>query len=95
MKITVDESTNLARVVVPAFGAQDVYLDTAVVDSLKKSGIFDKMENMNLTVNFPHERWEILDEPPVGTPGTIASVIFHIEGFFTKNDTRITCALDT
>lgn len=93
MRISINTSTGLAKVIEPTFD-EDIYLSEAVLDSLQKSGVFNKLENMNFIIDFSQKRWEISDEPPVGVPGTIASVIFHVGGSFTKDDTRMICDLD-
>jgi len=94
MRISTNENTDLAKVIEPTFD-EDIYLTEAVLVSLQRSGVFNKLENMNFIIDFSQKRWEISDEPPVGASGTIASVIFHVGGFFTKNNTRIICDLDT
>lgn len=94
MRISINENTGLAKVGSITFDG-DIYLSEAVLDFLQKSGVFNKLENMNFIINFSQKRWEISDEPPVGVPGTIPSLVFYVGGSFTKNDTRMICDLDT
>lgn len=93
MRISTNENTGLAKIIEPTF-EEDIYLSEAVLDSLQESGVFGNIENMSFLINLSQKQWEISGEPPVGVPGTIASVIFHVGGSFTKNDTGIICDLD-
>lgn len=94
MRISVNQQTGFAKVLEPSFGSQDVYLDEATLDSLKSKEMLEKLEGMNLTVDFSQNRWEILEEPPFGTLGTIASIISHIEGPLKRNGNDIICTPD-
>jgi hypothetical protein len=49
---------------------------------------------MQFSLSFSIQQWEISDAPPVGTPGTIASVIFSIGGTLKfENADKVICAL--
>ncbi|BAY18739.1 hypothetical protein NIES21_45910 [Anabaenopsis circularis NIES-21] len=93
MRITVNESIGLAKVIEPAFDDRDIYLDKAVLDYLEQENSLNKLENMQFFVEPSLKVWSISGEPPVGTPGTIASLIFYVRGSLNENELGIICTL--
>jgi hypothetical protein len=75
-----------ARVVNPTFEIDGkplpILLDQSVINFLEQHQLLsvDKLKNLDLLIAFPQEFWEITEKPPVGTPGTIASIIFAQRG---------------
>ncbi|MBE9206343.1 hypothetical protein IQ244_07420 [Nostoc sp. LEGE 06077] len=93
MRITVNESISLAKVIEPAFDGTDIYLDETVLDYLEQQDRLNKLENMQFFVELSLKAWSISGEPPVGTPGTIASLIFYVSGSLKENELGIICTL--
>jgi hypothetical protein len=94
MKIEINSPIGLAKVIEPHYDSQDIYLDNDVIRYLENEGKLNELEKMKFVPNFSTQQWEISDEPPVGTPGTIASVIFSIGGTLKfENADKVICAL--
>jgi hypothetical protein len=80
MKIEFNSSGNRAKVVEPTFEAKNIYLDGAILTFLREQNKLISLEKMNFNISFSQRQWEISDEPPTGTPGTVASLIFSVGG---------------
>jgi hypothetical protein len=94
MKIGINSSSGLTKVIEPHYDSQDIYLDNDVIRYLEKEGKLNELEKMQFSLSFSTQQWEISDAPPVGTPGTIASVIFSIGGTLKfENADKVICAL--
>jgi len=61
MRTSTNENTDLEKVIEPTFD-EDIYLTEAVLVSLQRSGVFNKLENMNFIIDFSQKRWEISGE---------------------------------
>lgn len=86
MKIEIDSSSGMARVVDTLPKSNDTYLSKDVVDNLRDRGILDSLEQMNFTINSPQRIWEIASEPPSGNPKAIASILIRIHGSLIRDD---------
>ena len=94
MKIEINSSIGFAKVIEPHYDSQDIYLHNDVIRYLENEGKLNELQKMQFSASFSTQQWEISDEPPVGTPGTIASVIFSIGGTLKfENADKVICAL--
>ncbi len=91
MKIKIDSTNSLFKVVDPYFSGEEVYLSNEVIARLESENKLTKLDEMQFHIHLSGQEWEISDEPPVGTPGTLASIIFYIQGTFYREDGKIIC----
>lgn len=80
MKLELLPSEESARVLEPLFADKSIFLSREVYDFLENEGKLDKLDDMDLVIDFSQNRWEISGNPPVGVPGTIASIVFSVGG---------------
>ncbi len=92
MKIKIDPANGLFKVIDPSCPAE-IYLSAEVITRLEIEERLSKLDEMRFCVNLSGQEWEISDEPPVGTPGTLASIIFYIQGTFYREDGKIMCTI--
>lgn len=86
MKVEICVPEGSARVLEPSFTGKSIFLSREVYDFLDQKGKLDELNNMNLVISFEQNRWEISDNPSIGTPGTIASVLFSVGGILSTTD---------
>ena len=97
MAILIENQNGRVKVIEPTFEIRgkriDVYFDESVLNLLENDNRADDLENLNLIINFERKLWDISEEIPVGTPGTIASVVYHLMGSLLVEDgaTEATC----
>lgn len=92
MKIKIDPANGLFKVVDPSCTAE-IYLSAEVITRLESEEKLSKLDEMRFYIDLSGQDWEISGEPPVGTPGTLASIIFYIQGNFYREDDKIICTI--
>jgi hypothetical protein len=86
MRIRLLQTGEAAQVLEPDFSGKSILLKREVYDYLEKEGKLNDLQNMNFIIDFDQNLWEISGIPPVGKPGTIASVVFSKRGALSKTD---------
>jgi len=93
MKIEASPSKDLYKVVDPSLTLEEIYLSSEVIQYLEDQNKLESLEDMLFLISLPTEEWEISDEPPVGNPGTLASLIFSVQGRLYRQENRIICTI--
>jgi hypothetical protein len=93
MKIEASPFKDFYRVVDPSLNLGDIYLSSEVMQYLENQEKLESLEDMQFLISLPTQEWEISDQAPVGTLGTLASVIFYVRGTVQQQDDRIICTI--
>lgn len=85
MQIKIDPETKATEVVHPTFNRNGnplrVFLDQSIITLLEGDKLDDeKLKELDLLIALEDQIWEITARPPVGIPGTAASVIYCKSG---------------
>lgn len=93
MRIEISPLKDFYKVIDPSLNLGEIHLSSEVIQYLENQGKLESLEDMQFLISLPTQEWEISDQPPVGTPRTLASVIFYVRGTFQKQENRIICTI--
>jgi hypothetical protein len=93
MRIEISSLKDFYRLIDPSLNLGEIHLSREVIQYLENQGKLKSLEDLQFLINSSTQEWEISDQPPVGTLGTLASIIFCVRGTFQQEDTRIVCVI--
>jgi hypothetical protein len=78
-------SDGRAKMRTPSNPGINIYLDSSAVDHLRHSGINLPNNDYYFVLSTELGAWEITQHPPIGAPGSIASILHNIRGSVVEN----------
>ena len=73
-------SDGRAKIKITSAPGINIYLDSSALDQLRNSGINLPNNDYYFVLSTELGAWEITQHPPIGAPGSIASILHNIRG---------------